>query len=84
MPESERARGNDCGYEDLFVEAGILADNTGTNRELDEKLLEESLEDLYENAPCGYVSTLLDGTFAKVNRTFLVWTGYQREELLGG
>jgi PAS domain S-box-containing protein len=49
---------------------------------LDEKLLEESPEDLYEHAPCGYVSTLPDGTFAKVNHTFLAWTGYQREELL--
>src|ERR1043165_9343115 len=50
---------------------------------LDEKLLEESLEDLYEHAPCGYISMLPDGTFAKVNQTFLGWTGYQREELLG-
>lgn len=50
---------------------------------LDEKLLVESLEDLYEHAPCGYVSMLPDGTFAKVNQTFLSWTGYQREELLG-
>ncbi|HZB95435.1 MAG TPA: PAS domain-containing sensor histidine kinase [Herpetosiphonaceae bacterium] len=47
-------------------------------------MLEESLEDLYEHAPCGYVSTLLDGTFAKVNQTFLDWTGYQRLELLAG
>ena len=51
--------------------------------QLDEKLLEESLEDLYENAPCGYVSTLPDGTFAKVNHTLLRWTGYDREELVG-
>src|ERR1051325_7494166 len=53
-------------------------------RQLDEKLLEENLEDLYEHAPCGYVSTLPDGTFAKVNQTFLTWIGYQREELLAG
>ncbi len=46
--------------------------------------LEENLEDLYEHAPCGYVSTLPDGTFARVNHTFLSWTGYQREELLAG
>jgi PAS domain S-box-containing protein len=45
---------------------------------------EENLEDLYENAPCGYVSTFPDGSFAKVNQTFLRWTGYQRHELLGG
>ena len=47
-------------------------------------MLEESLEDLYENAPCGYVSTLPDGTFAKVNQTFLNWTGCRRDELLVG
>lgn len=47
-------------------------------------MLEETFEDLYENAPCGYVSTLTDGAFIKVNQTFLDWTGYQREELLVG
>lgn len=46
-------------------------------------LLEESAEDLYENAPCGYISTLPDGTIARVNQTFLAWTGYTREELVG-
>jgi PAS domain S-box-containing protein len=44
---------------------------------------EESVEDLYENAPCGYLSTLPDGTLIKVNQTLLRWTGYTREELLG-
>jgi PAS domain S-box-containing protein len=47
-------------------------------------LIEESAEDLYENAPCGYLSTRLDGTLIKVNQTFLNWTGYSREELLAG
>ncbi|MEU9091622.1 SpoIIE family protein phosphatase [Streptomyces sp. NPDC048428] len=46
-------------------------------------LLEDSAEDLYENAPCGYLSTLLDGRIAKVNRTLLNWLGYRREELVG-
>ena len=46
-------------------------------------LLEDSAEDLYENAPCGYLSTLPDGTIAKVNATFLDWTGYGRKELIG-
>lgn len=47
------------------------------------ELLEDSAEDLYENAPCGYFSTLPDGTIAKVNGTFLDWTGYRREDLVG-
>ncbi|MFB9318023.1 PP2C family protein-serine/threonine phosphatase [Cryptosporangium minutisporangium] len=46
-------------------------------------LLEDSAEDLYDNAPCGYLSTLLDGRIAKVNATLLRWLGYTRDELVG-
>ncbi|MET9800986.1 SpoIIE family protein phosphatase [Streptomyces sp. NPDC006368] len=46
-------------------------------------MLEDSVEDLYENAPCGYLSTLLDGTIAKVNTTLLTWLGLRREDLVG-
>ena len=46
-------------------------------------LLEDSAEDLYENAPCGYFSALPDGTIAKVNGTFLQMTGYTRGDLVG-
>ncbi|MFF7239949.1 SpoIIE family protein phosphatase [Streptomyces collinus] len=46
-------------------------------------LLEDSMEDLYENAPCGYLSTLLDGQIAKVNTTLLNWLGYKRTDLVG-
>jgi PAS domain S-box-containing protein len=45
-------------------------------------LLEESAEDLYENAPCGYLSALPGGTIVKVNQTLLTWTGYRREDLV--
>jgi sigma-B regulation protein RsbU (phosphoserine phosphatase) len=44
---------------------------------------EESLEELYEHAPCGYISARLDGTIIKANATFLSWTGYTAEELVG-
>ena len=53
-----------------------------SHRRIDAALLEESVEDLYEHAPCGYVSTLPDGTIAKVNQTLLGWTGYARESLV--
>lgn len=43
----------------------------------------ESLEELYENAPCGYLSTRPGGTIVRVNQTFLDWTGYSRSELVG-
>lgn len=46
-------------------------------------LLEDDLEDLYENAPCGQLSTLLDGTIVKINDTLLAWLGRTREELVG-
>jgi len=46
-------------------------------------LLEDSTEDLYENAPCGYLSTLPDGQIARVNATLLSWLGYTRGELVG-
>ncbi|MDT7796740.1 MAG: phosphoserine phosphatase RsbU/P [Actinomycetota bacterium] len=46
-------------------------------------LLEDSAEDLYEHAPCGYLSTLMDGTIAKINTTLLGWLGHRREELVG-
>jgi sigma-B regulation protein RsbU (phosphoserine phosphatase) len=46
-------------------------------------LLEDSTEDLYENAPCGYLSTFPDGQIARVNATLLGWLGYDRGELVG-
>jgi PAS domain S-box-containing protein len=50
---------------------------------IDSRLLEESVEELYEDAPCGYLSTSPDGLIVKVNRTFLDWTGYDAEDLVG-
>ena len=43
------------------------------------RLLEDDPADLYENAPCGYLSTLPDGRIVKVNRTFCAWTGRSPE-----
>lgn len=48
-----------------------------------EALLEDDPVQLYERAPCGYLSTTPDGTIVKVNQTFLTWTGYQADELVG-
>ncbi|MFB8249460.1 PP2C family protein-serine/threonine phosphatase [Streptomyces sp. NPDC055952] len=46
-------------------------------------LLEDSAEDLYESAPCGYLSTMMDGTIAKINSTLLDWLGLDRAEVVG-
>ncbi|MFE2049677.1 PP2C family protein-serine/threonine phosphatase [Streptomyces sp. NPDC059459] len=46
-------------------------------------LLEDSAEELYESAPCGYLSTLMDGVIAKINSTLLDWLGLEREQVVG-
>ena len=46
-------------------------------------LLDDDPAALYERAPCGYLSTLPDGTIVKVNATFLSLTGHRREDLVG-
>ena len=46
-------------------------------------LAEDDAAELYDNAPCGYLSTLPDGTIIKANATFLAWTGYDRDSLVG-
>ncbi|SNS44296.1 serine/threonine-protein kinase RsbW [Geodermatophilus saharensis] len=47
------------------------------------RLLEEDPADLYENAPCGYLSMVPDGRVVKVNGTFCAWTGHPPERVLG-
>ena len=44
-------------------------------------LIEDDPEELYETAPCGYVSTTVDGMITKANRTFLTWTGYHADDI---
>ncbi|MFD6311566.1 MULTISPECIES: PP2C family protein-serine/threonine phosphatase [Streptomyces] len=46
-------------------------------------LLEDSAEDLYDSAPCGFLSTLMDGTIAKINSTLLNWLGRSRQDVVG-
>ena len=43
---------------------------------------ETSWKDLYENAPCGYLSVAADGRVVLVNETFLAWSGYVRADLV--
>ncbi|MEU8663949.1 PP2C family protein-serine/threonine phosphatase [Actinoplanes philippinensis] len=46
-------------------------------------LVEDDLDDFYDNAPCGFVSTLPDGTIVNVNATLLTWLGYDGVDLVG-
>jgi PAS domain S-box-containing protein len=59
------------------------ADTPDDARRRLDTLLEDDPADLYENAPCGYLSTTPDGTIVKVNRTMCLWTGRTAEELVG-
>lgn len=48
-----------------------------------EALLDDNAEKLYDQAPCGYLSTTPSGSIVKVNATFLALTGYDRAALVG-
>jgi PAS domain-containing protein len=43
----------------------------------------EDLDDLYENAPCGYLSLGADGVIVKVNQTLRGWLNVTSYDLLG-
>jgi len=52
---------------------------------LEDRVRERTAEvqDLYENAPCGYHSLDAAGTIVRINQTELNWLGYTKEEMLG-
>jgi PAS domain S-box-containing protein len=41
------------------------------------------VEDLYDNAPCGYHSLNKEGMYVAINQTELNWLGYTRDEVVG-
>jgi PAS domain S-box-containing protein len=45
---------------------------------------DESVEELYEYAPCGYLSTTPDGRILRVNRTFAELIGADPEQVIAG
>src|SRR5581483_1490489 len=44
---------------------------------------DEDLQDLFDNAPCGYLSIEPSGVIAKANATFLTWMGFSQAEISG-
>ncbi len=46
-------------------------------------LSDDDPEQLYQQAPCGYLSTTADGVIVKANQTFLTLSGFGRDELVG-
>ena len=43
----------------------------------------DTFEELFENAPCGYVVLSPDGRIAKVNQTLCAWIGYSHSRVVG-
>jgi signal transduction histidine kinase len=43
----------------------------------------DDLEDLFENAPCGYLSLGTDARIHRCNRTFMRWLGAEAHNILG-
>ncbi|MHC0068861.1 PAS domain S-box protein, partial [Nostoc sp. UIC 10890] len=58
--------------------------NDITERKLAEASLQQyvhEVEDLYNNAPCGYHSLDGEGNFIRINDTEINWLGYTRDEI---
>ncbi len=52
-----------------------------TDRTLDPRIRHGDA--LYDNAPCGFLTTLPDGRITEVNRTLTDWLGFPSDELVG-
>lgn len=70
------------------TEAALQEAKTNLERRVDERTNElrqyaDELQDLYNNAPCGYHSLDGEDRFVLINDTELRWLGYQREEIVG-
>ena len=65
----------------ILVAMFDITERQEAKNRLNQTLLE--LEDLYQNAPCGYHSLGPDGTILRINDTELRWLGYSREEVVG-
>lgn len=71
--------------EDGLLGAVLVFHDVSEFRRVEESLRQHAaeIEDLYNNAPCGYHSLDAEGMFVRVNETMLRWLGYTREELVG-
>ena len=58
-----------------------IGERKRTQKELEAYAAE--VQDLYDNAPCGYHSLDKNGVLVRINKTELGWLGYTSEELLG-
>lgn len=64
-----------------FLLRGEVRERAQAEREA--RSLAHELDDLYNNAPCGYHSVDTQGRIVRMNDTWLSWLGYSREEVVG-
>ena len=64
--------------------AQARADSAGPEMTDDSFMAGESAEELFEQAPCGYLAAQPNGAIVRVNETFLRMTGLAREAVLAG
>jgi sigma-B regulation protein RsbU (phosphoserine phosphatase) len=43
----------------------------------------DDFEDMFENAPCGYITLRTNGRIERVNKTLLGWTGHTADQMTG-
>ncbi len=75
----------------IFIGVILIAVILTINRNLKKRIKAEKslqdakddIQDLYDNAPCGYHSLDSRGYFLDMNKTMLKWIGYSKEEVIG-
>jgi PAS domain S-box-containing protein len=79
------AKGLDTMAGQLQVQEGLVAQRSAELSAANAVLLERAriIADLYDEAPCGYVSLAGDGTVLELNQTLLGMLGRRRKELVG-
>jgi PAS domain S-box-containing protein len=75
----------------VFDAQGRLLETQAVGRDVTERkhaeemllVYADEVQDLYNNAPCGYHSLDDKGVYVRINDTELEWLGYQRHEIVG-
>jgi PAS domain S-box-containing protein len=69
----------------ILLNASVINRMDRKRNEAEEELkrVSDHIQNLYDNAPCGYHSVNKDGYIIEANSTLLGWLGYTREEFIG-
>jgi PAS domain S-box-containing protein len=77
--------GNAAGFSILIIAFVLLRREIAQRARAEQSAQKNAaeIEDLYNNAPCGYHSVNKDGVFVRINDTELSWLDYSRDEVIG-